>query len=107
MTARITYLSPRGVEVPEHDLEQRPQRGADIALVRDVYRRHNEGNPDPALAADLNGTLWERVAESAPEPRMCAHLIFAGTLYDQPEYCDEEALSDSEYCHRHDDGADA
>ena len=97
MTARIVYVNSRKVPVVPAD-HAHAQSGDTLSTVREVYARHNaSGQYD----ADLNGTLWERVAEAAEEPERCAWLIYAGTYIDQPEYCDDDALPDSEYCALH------
>lgn len=31
----------------------------------------------------------------------CAHLLYPATLIDPAEFCDEDALPDTEYCARH------
>lgn len=109
MTAPIVYVNAREVPLLEEDLTRHPQDGDTLATFRAIYRKHQGMGGD--YADDMNGTLWERLAEHSEaegrEHRFCARLIYPGSLTEQPEYCDEEALSDSDFCAFHDDGADA
>lgn len=48
----------------------------------------------------------EPLPEPEPDPEPCQYLERLGSYYDAPEWCEEDALPGSDFCHRHDPDAE-
>ena len=49
----------------------------------------------------MASTGFENDTTDLDDFRPCEAMIHPGSYYDQPSYCDEEAIPGADYCHAH------
>jgi hypothetical protein len=64
---------------------------------------HND--PGETLAAVVQD-VRDGYGDQTPDARPCEAMLRRATYYDPPEYCDEDAAEDSDFCPRHDPDAE-